>query len=146
MKKYFALTAFAALAASAALPAMAETSVGVSIGINEPGVYGRVEFNSAEPPALVYSQPVVIQRDRYAWRRDPVYLYVPAEQTRHWARYCGNYGACGQPVYFVQEQWVRNRYEAAHRGGWRDHDRRDWNRDRRGWHDNRRDWDDNHRH
>jgi hypothetical protein len=139
MKKILALTAFATLGASAAFPALAETGIGVSIGINEPGVYGRVDFGTAEPPPVLYSRPVVIERDRDAWRRPPVYLYVPTAHAQNWAYYCGSYSACGQPVYFVQEQWVQQRYATAHRG-WRDdrrdHDRRDWrDHDRRDWRD-----------
>jgi len=37
----------------------------------------------------------------------------PAHQAR-WGRYCGSYRACGQPVYFVQESWVRDEYRREH--------------------------------
>jgi hypothetical protein len=68
--------------------------------------------------------------------RRPIYLYVPEAHQRNWARYCGRYAACGQPVYFVRDSWVRERYEHEHPGwergrhrGWDKHDRRDDDRD-----------------
>jgi len=112
--------AFLALAAAAALPAAAQTSVGVSIGINQPGVYGRIDIGNVAPPPVVYAQPMIIAPTAVAVHQRPIYLYVPAGQQRDWGRYCGRYGACGQPVYFVQERWVRERYERDHPG--RGHD------------------------
>ena len=47
-----------------------------------------------------------------AGRGRPVYLYVPPAHQQNWRRYCGHYNACGQPVYFVREDWVRERYVA----------------------------------
>ena len=119
MKKHFLLVA---LAACAAAPAMAQ-NVGVSIGINQPGVYGRVDIGNTPPP-VVYAQPVVISPGYYV-------------EQRHWGRYCAQYGACGQPVYFVQEQWVRDRYEESHHRGHRRHD---------GWRDERDERHDHGRH
>ena len=49
-----------AIAASALAPAFAQTNVGVSIGINQPGVYGRIDIGAFPQPRLVYPQPVVI--------------------------------------------------------------------------------------
>jgi hypothetical protein len=40
----------------------------------------------------------------------PIYLYVPEAYQRDWGHHCRAYGACGQPVYFVREQWVHDRY------------------------------------
>jgi hypothetical protein len=34
-----------------------------------------------------------------------------------WAKHCSRYGACAQAVYFVQEGWVRERYEEHHHRG-----------------------------
>jgi len=123
MKKLIAL----AVATCALTPVFASTNVGVSIGINQPGVYGRVDIGNYPPPTLVYPQPVIIAPPPVAIERRPIYLYVPPAHQRDWRRYCGRYQACGQPVYFVQEQWVRDRYEHdryEHR-----HDRRDWDDD-----------------
>ena len=105
-----------------AMPARAETSVGVSIGIYQPGVYGRIELGNYPQPTVVYRQPVLIAPQPVVLAPQPVYLYVPSGHRRNWTRYCGQYGACGQPVYFVQERWVRERYEAQrHRGQGKGH-------------------------
>ncbi len=133
MKKAIALL----LGVAAVGSACAQTRVGVSIGINQPGVYGRIDIGDVPPPALVYSQPVLIAPPRVVVREQPpVYLYVPVAHQQAWGRYCGRYGACGQPVYFVQERWVEERYEHEHPG---------WNRGKhKGWdkHDKGRDGDD----
>jgi hypothetical protein len=104
-----------ALAALASLPAAAQTSVGVSIGINQPGVYGRIDIGNVPPPPVIYPQPVVIAPGPVAVYQRPVYLYVPPGHQKNWAKHCGRYAACGQPVYFVQETWVRDRYERYER-------------------------------
>ena len=118
------LIAFA-LAAGAVGSAAAQTSVGVSIGINQPGVYGRINIGDVPRPSLILPEPVIIAPPRIAVQRAPIYLYLPPAHQRDWRRYCGRYSACGQPVYFVQERWVRERYEHEHPG---------WDRGRhRGW-------------
>lgn len=91
--------------------AQSQPSVGVTIGIQQPGVYGRINIGNVAPPPVVHVQPVVIVAGPVAVQRAPIYLYVPPTQQQNWSRYCGRYGACGQPVYFVQERWVRERYE-----------------------------------
>lgn len=122
MKKIIAL----ALAACALAPAAwAQTSVGVSVGINQPGMYGRIEIGNYPPPRVIYPQPVVIVQSPVAVYQRPIYLYVPPGHQKNWGKYCGRYAACGQPVYFVQEDWVRERYDE--RRGRRDHDGR-WDR------------------
>jgi hypothetical protein len=103
------------LAACAVAPTFAQTNVGVSIGINQPGVYGRIDIGNFPQPRIVYPQPVVIVQSPMAVYQQPVYLYVPPGHQKNWAKHCGRYNACGQPVYFVQEDWVRERYE-EHRG------------------------------
>lgn len=133
MKKIIAL----AMAACAMSPVLAATNVGVSIGINQPGVYGRVDIgNYPQQPVLVYPEPVIIAPQPVTVHRRPIYLYVPPAHQHNWGRYCGRYQACGQPVYFVQEQWVRDRYQQEHRG-WRDRrdDRRDDRHDHHDKHD-----------
>lgn len=127
------ILALACVAASIG-PAMAQTSVGVSIGINQPGIYGRINIGDVPRPALVLPQPVIISPGRYVAERQPIYLYVPPAHQQDWRRYCGRYNACGQPVYFVRDQWVRERYEHEHpgwdRGRHRGHDKWDDRRDR----------------
>ena len=113
MKK-FALV----LAACAATPVFAGTNIGVSIGINQPGVYGRIDIGNAPQPAVVYPQPVVVEPSPVAIHQRPIYLYVPTEHQQDWRRHCVRYDACGQPVYFVREGWVEDRYRQVH-----EHDR-----------------------
>ena len=102
----------AALAMGAIGSAMAQTSVGLSIGINQPGVYGQINIGNLPPPALVAPQPVVIAPAVVS--APPAYLYVPAAEQHNWRRYCRKYNACGRPVYFVREDWVRERYTHEH--------------------------------
>jgi hypothetical protein len=110
------------LAAAALGPAQAGTNIGVSIGISQPGMYGRIDIGSMPPAAVVYAQPIVIAPTPVAVYQRPIYLYVPPAHQAHWGRYCGAYAACGQPVYFVREAWVRDRYARAY--GDRDRDER----------------------
>jgi hypothetical protein len=107
------LLAAAALIATAAGTSSAfAADVGVSISVNQPGLYGRIDINQPPPPpvALVYAQPVVIEPSPVAVVRRPIYLHVPAGYERNWGRYCAQYAACGQPVYFVQDHYYREHY------------------------------------
>ena len=140
----------------------------ISIGVGGevlPGVYGRVNITNERYPALVYAQPLIIQRaPRYY---APVYMHVPPGHMRKWDKHCYKYGACAQPVYFVRspeyrgfnpgyiepryiyrEERVRydhhgGREKYAYREGYRDgyrDDRRDDRWERRGKKDDDRDW------
>ena len=129
------------LAAAAVLPAHAATNVGVSIGINAPGQYGRIDIDNYPQRVLVSQQPIIYRPSTIAAYQRPVYLYVPHAHQANWGRHCGAYRACGQPVYFVQENWVRTQYHREHdrRDGRNDRDRRGNQRgnDRHHGHDNR---------
>jgi hypothetical protein len=107
------------LCAAAALSfigaASAQTSVGVSVSVQQPGVYGRIDIGNAPPPPVVYAQPVIIARPAVVVPAQPLYLYVPPGHQKKWAKHCHSYNACGQPVYFVKESWVRERYEEDRR-------------------------------
>lgn len=107
MKKFIAL----ALVTCTLAPAFAQTSVGVSIGVSQPGMYGRIDIGNYPPPQVIYPQPVVIAPSPVAMHQKPIYLYVPPGHQQNWSKHCSRYNACGQPVYFVQENWVRERYE-----------------------------------
>lgn len=122
--------------AAAALPAQAGPNVSVSIGINAPGQYGRIDIDNYPRPVLYQQMPVVVAPTPVAVYQRPIYLYVPAAHQRNWGRYCSGYRACGQPVYFVQETWVRDEYR-------REHDHRRPKADKRR---DRHDRDDKHRH
>jgi len=97
---------------AAALPAFAQTNVGVSVAVSQPGVYGRIDIgNVPQPPAVVYAQPVLVAPPQHVVvQPQPVYLYVPPGHQKNWAKHCYRYNACGQPVYFVQENWYRTQY------------------------------------
>jgi hypothetical protein len=97
-----------------AAPVAAQVGVGVSVEINQPGVYGRVDIGNLPPPPVIVAQPVVIAPTPVAVVQRPVYFYVPPGHQKNWAKHCARYAACGQPVYFVQEAWVQERYERAH--------------------------------
>jgi len=129
------------LVACAVTPVFAATDIGVSIGINQPGVYGRIDIGNYPQPAVIYPQPVIIAPAPIAVHQRPIYLYVPPEHQRDWRRYCGRYAACGQPVYFVREEWVRDRYRQEHEHDRGRHHRYDREGDRgdRGHHDRRED-------
>jgi hypothetical protein len=108
----------------------AQTNVGVSIGINQPGVYGQINIGNYPQPRVINQQPIVIMQSPV---REPMYLYVPPGHQKHWEKHCREYNACGRPVYFVREDWVRERYEQERRG--HDGRREDHGRDHE--HDNR---------
>ena len=96
----------------AAAPAWAQ--VGISVDIVQPGVYGRIEIGN-RPPPVVYAQPVIITHAPHPGQ--PLYLYVPPGHQKKWKKHCGQYGACGRPVYFVREDWVQERYDHRHDHG-----------------------------
>ncbi len=91
--------------------------VGVSIQIGQPGFYGRIDINNYPPPVLIYREPVTIQRAPVGVVRQPIYLHVPPGHAKDWGKHCRKYNACGQPVYFVQENWYNNVYVPRYREG-----------------------------
>ena len=108
------------LAAFAVAPAWA-ADVGVSIGISEPGVYGRIDIGRFPQPQVVVPQPVIIQpppRVVAAPPVQPVYMWVPYEHRKDWSHHCAHYGACGVPVYFVRHDWYDREVRTHH-----DHDK-----------------------
>lgn len=110
------LVCIAALAVAG--PAFAADVVG-SININQPGLYGRIDIGNFPPPQVIYAQPVLIQPIAVA--PQPVYLHVPPGHAKNWRKHCAQYNACGQPVYFVQENWYQNVYVPQSRGDHGDH-------------------------
>jgi hypothetical protein len=111
MKKITPLLVMGAAGLLAALlgsPAAQATEVGVSIGISQPGVYGRIDIGRFPQPAVMVQQPVLVRpAPVYTPAPEPVYLWVPPGHQRRWATYCGRYRACGVPVYFVRHDWYR---------------------------------------
>ncbi len=110
MKRIIIATALAALAGSA----MA-VDVGVSVTIGQPGFYGRIDLGNAPQPQLILPQPVIIQPVPVGVVRQPIYLRVPPGHEKNWGKHCQKYNACGQPVYFVQDNWYNNVYTPHYR-------------------------------
>lgn len=107
----------------------ADVDIGVSIGISQPGVYGRIDIGRFPQPQVVVAQPVVVLPP-HAHRGPPpapVYMWVPPGHQKNWRRHCRDYGACGVPVVFVRDEWYHSHVMPRHRGddrrGGRDDDR-----------------------
>jgi len=101
------LAQLALLAAS--LPACLSAGaaeIGVSVQISEPGLYGRIDIGRFPQPQLVMPQPVIVLPP-HARPPQPVYMWVPPGHRKDWKKHCGAYGACGVPVYFVDDDWYR---------------------------------------
>ena len=129
MKRF--LIAAAVAAATITTPALA-ADVGVSISIGQPGFYGRLDIGDFPQPQVIYRQPIIVERGPAS--RPPVYLRVPPGHRKHWSKYCHQYNACGEPVFFVQDKWYSReyvpRYQERHRE--RREDRREERGDDRG--------------
>jgi hypothetical protein len=120
MKTMFVAAAAICMATTSAQAA----DVGVSIGISQPGVYGRIDIGRFPQPAVVVAQPVIIAPPRVvAVPAQPVYMWVPPGHQKNWAKHCGRYNACGVPVYFVQDAWYEQhvRYADEDRGKGKGH-------------------------
>jgi len=105
----------AAIAATIASAASAQPNVAVAVG--QPGYYGRIDIGGYPSPALIYPQPVLIEPVTPGGLvREPIYLHVPPAQAKNWRENCHWYGACGSPVYFVQDAWYQQVYVPRHRG------------------------------
>jgi hypothetical protein len=98
---------FAAAVIVSTAPALS-ADVGVSVSIGQPGFYGRIDIGGYPQPQLIYPQPVIIER--VPVRSPPIYLHVPPGHAKHWRKHCRQYNACGQQVYFVQNNWYQRDY------------------------------------
>ncbi len=96
---------------AAAGTAHAQTDVSVSVGgIIKPGVYGRVDVGTRPPPSIIYPQPVIITQpvvvaQPVVVQQQPIYMHVPPGHAKKWNKHCYKYNACGQPVYFVKNDY-----------------------------------------
>lgn len=98
------------------------TEVGVSVQISQPGVYGRIDIGRFPQPQVVVAQPVIIVRPQVVVAQpQPVYLWVPPGHRKNWRKHCGQYQACGVPVYFVQDGWYDQHVRHGKHGGDDDH-------------------------
>ncbi len=115
MKRLLFPAALAALAAVTAPALAADVSVSVSIG--QPGFYGRLDIGGYPQPQVLYRRPIAVER--VPENRPPVYLRVPRDHAKHWRKYCRKYNACGERVFFVQDDWYHReyapRYQEQHR-------------------------------
>lgn len=105
-------TAIAGLMLMSASWATQAAVVGVSISIGEPGFYGQIDLGNYPRPQVIYAEPVVIHRAPNL--PPPVYLHVPPGHEKNWKKHCDRYGACGRPVYFVQDSWYNTVYVPAY--------------------------------
>src|SRR6478609_5866254 len=121
MKRSLIMPALTAATILATTTSTLAADVGVSIQVGQPGFYGRIDVGNFPPPVLVYQEPVIIQPVPVGVVRQPIYVHVPPGQAKNWRKHCGKYNACGQPVYFVQENWYNNvyvpKYHEAHGQG-----------------------------
>lgn len=130
MKRIFIVAAL-----SAVIINTQAADVGVSVNIGEPGFYGRLDIGNFPQPQVIYSQPMVIER--VPMDRPPIYLRVPPGYAKHWRRHCHEYNACGERVYFVNDNWYQREYAPRYREQYRDrrddrhYDRGDDRRDER---------------
>ena len=116
------LSALIALAAASA-PAFA-ADVGISITIGQPGFYGQIDLGDYphSRPEVIYAQPRVVLRS--ARPAEPIYLRVPPGHRKNWRKHCRQYNACGERVYFVQDNWYQREYIPQYQNRQRDRDGR----------------------
>lgn len=100
----------AALAFSVAATSAMATDIGVSVSIGQPNFYGRIDLGGYPQPQLIYPRPIVIVPPPVGVLYAPLYLHVPPGHARDWKKHCRRYGACGRPVYFVQDSWYQSVY------------------------------------
>ena len=126
--KYF-LIAGIAIFVVAATPVIAADGV-VSVRVGQPGFYGRLDIGDYPPPQVIYRQPIVVEREVEG---PPIYLRVPPGHAKHWRQHCREYDACGERVYFVQDNWYQRQYVPAYQQRHREYreDRRDEGSDER---------------
>ena len=111
MKKYL----FAIILVVATTPVLA-ADVGISVSVGQPGFYGRLDIGSFPQPRLIIPTPVIILPGPPGISHQPVYMRVPPGHQKKWGKHCHKYNACGQPVYFVQDDWYNNEYAPRYRG------------------------------
>jgi hypothetical protein len=133
MKAKLLAASLLALLASASAFA---SDVAMSISVGQPGFYGRIDIGDYPAPQLIYRQPVIIERPVRYVETAPIYLRVPPGHAKNWAKHCRHYNACGQRVYFVQDNWYNTQYVPRYRERHGGPDRRDYRDDHR---DDRRD-------
>lgn len=135
MKRFLIVAAVTAITAATVASPVFAADVGVSVSIGQPGFYGRLDIGDYPPPQVIYRRPIVIER--VPMDRPPIYLRVPPGHAKHWSKNCRKYDACGERVFFVQNNWYNREYVPRYKEQHREHrdrgDGRDEHRnDRRG--------------
>lgn len=119
------------IAAALAVVAVPAFAADVSISVGQPGFYGRIDIGDYPQPQLIYRRPMMIERVEID--RPPIYLRVPPGHAKNWRKYCHRYNACGERVYFVQNNWYNQqyvpRYQERHRDRRDGRDHQDGRRD-----------------
>lgn len=98
---------FASMLVALSAPVLA-TDVAVTLSIGQPGFYGQLDIGDYPPPQLIYRQPILVER--VVIERAPIYLRVPPGHAKNWRKHCREYNACGERVYFVQNNWYQREY------------------------------------
>jgi len=101
--------------------------------IGQPDYYGRLDFGDYPQPQVINRHPIAIEQ--VPTNRRPVYLRVPPGQTKNWRKHCREYNACGERVFFVQDNWYNRDYASHYQQVHRDcqNDRRDVHNDDHHW-------------
>jgi hypothetical protein len=120
----------AVVTAALSTPVLA-ADVGVSVSIGQPGFYGRIDIGDYPypQPRVIYTKPRIVERVYI--EREPIYMRVPPGHAKNWRKHCHKYNACGERVYFVQDNWYNQEFAPSYREqhrGYQD-DRRDGYRD-----------------
>jgi hypothetical protein len=110
-------------------PAFA-ADVGVSVSIGQPGFYGQIDIGDYPQPRLLYREPRIVEHEYN--HRPPIYMRVPPGHARHWDKHCSEYNACGQRVYFVQDEWYNHEYVPRYQERHHEHHDDDGDQDRGG--------------
>lgn len=129
MKRLLLITVLAV-----AMSPVTAANVDVSVSVGHPGFYGRIDIGDYPQPQLIYRQPRYVER--YGMDHPPIYMRVPPGHAKNWKKHCSAYNACGERVYFVQDNWYQReyvpRYQERHgeRRDERHDDRRDQSRNK----------------
>jgi hypothetical protein len=109
------------LLAAATIGFNTEVFAEVSIGIGQPGFYGRLDTGGYPQPQVIYRKPKII---RYiSNNQPPVYMRVPRGHAKNWRKHCSQYNACDQRVLFVQDNWYSREYVPRYQKQHNDHDK-----------------------
>lgn len=102
MRCLLVATSFAVSALLSTTAALAGDT-GLSVSTSQPSFFGRLDIGDYPPPQVIDPQPIAVES--VPADRPPIYLRVPPAHAKHWRKYCRQYQACGERVYFVRDKW-----------------------------------------